>query len=141
MNAPRISWQQAAHQMYSNLDAVLNDADKEFVSSVVMLAESGEPIAAQALPRLTSIYKNFLTIVNTKTSDNLSSDGVFLQSKVPWQQAVSEMNDNIVMLMSEDDKEFVQGIALLLEMGEAVSPSYIPRVESIYKKYRFHQDL
>lgn len=141
MSNAKITWQQGVQQMNNNIDAVLDEGDKEFVLSLAMLAESGHPIAQTLLPRLTNIYAKFLTLINTKTSSDLQSDAVNLQTSVNWLEAVREMNDNTVMILDDDDKEFVMGIALMLEMNEPVSTSYAPRVEAIYKKYRYHQDL
>jgi hypothetical protein len=43
------------------------------------------------------------------------------------------------LIISDSDREFVLGLALMLEMGEPISASYFPRVEKIYSEFQQNQ--
>jgi hypothetical protein len=54
---------------------------------------------------------------------------------------IRELADNQILLISDEDREFVLGIALQLEMQEPIPTSYLPRVEKIYAAYQRNQYL
>jgi hypothetical protein len=54
---------------------------------------------------------------------------------------VRELSDNSILIISEDDREFVLGILLQLEMEEKVPASYGERVARIYRGYQENQFL
>lgn len=53
--------------------------------------------------------------------------------------ALQEMEQGQQLIISDSDREFVLGLALMCEMGEPVSASYFPRVEKIYREFQQNQ--
>jgi hypothetical protein len=56
-------------------------------------------------------------------------------------EAVREMSANQLVIISDNDREFILGIDMLLEMEERIPASYIPRVEKIYAEFQRNQVL
>ena len=54
---------------------------------------------------------------------------------------VQEMVENQIVIISDSDREFVLGIALLFETGEPVPASYMERVQKIYSAFQQNQYL
>jgi hypothetical protein len=54
---------------------------------------------------------------------------------------VQEMIENQIVIISDSDREFVLGIALLFETGEPVPASYGERVQKIYSAFQQNQYL
>lgn len=56
-------------------------------------------------------------------------------------QAVTEMAENSMLILSDEDREFILGIHMMLEMQEKVPASYGERVARIYQAYQTNQHL
>jgi hypothetical protein len=54
-------------------------------------------------------------------------------------EMIQEMAQNQIVIISDSDREFVLGLALLIETGEAVPASYAERVQNIYTSYQQNQ--
>lgn len=47
---------------------------------------------------------------------------------------IHELNDQQLLILNEDDREFIVGLAMLIEMGEPIQPVHADRVDKIYKE-------
>lgn len=47
---------------------------------------------------------------------------------------VVELAQQDSLILDEDDREFILGLKMLMEMGEPLEMRYVPRVDSIYEK-------
>ena len=54
---------------------------------------------------------------------------------------LQELAENAVMVISDSDRELIQGLHTLLEIGEEVSASYEAEVKRIYGEYLRNQHL
>lgn len=56
-------------------------------------------------------------------------------------RAILELADNTLMLLSDEDRQFILGLAMQLDMQIPIHPSYYQRVSRIYQTFRQNQYL
>lgn len=49
--------------------------------------------------------------------------------------AIREMAENSILILSEDDREFILGLSIMLESDETVPAAYLGRVSKIHHSY------
>lgn len=54
---------------------------------------------------------------------------------------IREMSENSMIIVSDDDREFILGLSAMLEIGEAIPASYGERIARIHLDYEQNQHL
>ncbi len=52
---------------------------------------------------------------------------------------IREMADNSMIILSDDDREFVLGLSTMLEIDEPIPASYAERIARIHTEYEQNQ--
>lgn len=51
-------------------------------------------------------------------------------------QMIEELDRGSFVILDDNDREFVEGVKMLIEMQEPVPPDAVQRVATIYKKFQ-----
>jgi hypothetical protein len=57
-------------------------------------------------------------------------------SREMLQQMIAELDEGSFAILDEKDREFVEGVKMLLRMDEAVSNEAVQRIKDIYDKFK-----
>ncbi len=124
-------------EMMMNLSRVILIAkDQEYIVGVRTLRDDGMDDSVD-VPKVRKIYDDARHVRNLVRRVK--------QEKLPGNlqlpalgKMVMEMNDDLLSIVEEKDREFIQGVAMLVEMNHAIAPSVAQQVKDIYVEY--HQN-
>lgn len=54
---------------------------------------------------------------------------------IPLAQMIEELDRGSILIINDEDREYVQGVKMLLDMNEVVGQEAILRIQQIYKEF------
>ncbi len=123
-------------EMLNNLaKVVLKPEHQEYIQGVRMLMSEGMDEAVD-VPKVREIYRIARTGKNIVKKIKQDKQPGNVQIPSNFSQMITELNDALLAIVEEEDREFIQGVKMLLEMSHGIQPSDIRRAKQIYVEHQ-----